>query len=56
MSQRTEDSVEHILQILADILCEKAQYQVAVLLQQQIFAPVSTVRDRIGKVLVTVES
>ena len=42
-------------QVLADVLGEEAQHEVAVLLQQLVLSPVATIRDGIREVLSAVE-
>ena len=51
MTERSRDGIEHVVQFLAHVFSQKTQHQIAVLLQQLIFAPVAAVRDRIRQML-----
>ena len=53
--QRTQNCVEHIVEILCQVFGEKSQHEIPILLQQLVFAPVATVSDRIGQVLRAVQ-
>ena len=54
-SKHPQDGVENGLQLLADVLSQKAQHEVAVLLQQLVLPPIAAIRDRIGQVLSAIE-
>jgi hypothetical protein len=55
MCQRSQDGIEHIVKVFTDVLCQEAQHEVAVLLQQRILAPVMAVGLGISQVLGTVQ-
>jgi hypothetical protein len=50
-----QDGIEHSIELLAHVLGEKAQDEVAVLLQELILAPVPAIRVRIREMLGAVE-
>ena len=47
MRHGTEDGIEDVVEMLADILCQEPQDEVPVLLQQRVFAPVTAVGMRV---------
>ena len=51
MRKRTENRVENRVQILPNVLGQKSQYPIAVLLQQLVLLPGAPVRDCIGQML-----
>jgi len=53
--QRPQDGVENIIEMYAHIFGQKPQHVIAVLLQQQILAPVAAVGIGIGQMLRTVQ-
>ena len=50
-TQHSQDGVQHLVEIFAYVLGQKAQDEIAVLLQQPVFATVAAIRIRIGKML-----
>src|SRR4030095_11461389 len=50
-----QDRIEHSIQVLAYVLGKKAQHEVAVLLQQLVLPPVTTICGRIREVLSAIE-
>jgi hypothetical protein len=54
-SERPQDRIQHQVQFLSRVLRKKAQYEVAVLLEQLILAPVTAVGDRIREMLGTIQ-
>jgi len=53
--QRSQDGVEDVVEIRANICCQKAQNEIVVLLKQHVLATVATVRIGVGKVLIAVK-
>jgi hypothetical protein len=51
VSKRSQDCIEHHIQLLAHILSKKSQYEVAVLLKQSILPSVATIRCGIREML-----
>ena len=51
MVQCPHDGVEHRVQLLAHVLGQKPQNEIAVLLQQLVLASIAPVGDRIGEML-----
>src|SRR5262245_20140753 len=54
-SKHSQNRIEHGIQVFAYVLGKEAQHEVAVLLQQLVLPPIATVRNRIRKVLSTIE-
>jgi hypothetical protein len=52
MGQRSEDPVQHFIQALSNVFGEESKHEIAILLQQNILAPVATVRFGAGKMLI----
>ena len=53
--QRTQNRVEHLVELLSSILGKESQHEAAVLLQWPILASVPAIRFRIREVLRTVQ-
>ena len=54
-SKRSQDRIEHGIEIFRDVFGKKADYKIAVLLQKLVLAPVATIRNRIWQVLAAIE-
>jgi hypothetical protein len=52
MGQRSEDPVQHFIQALSNVFGEESKHEIAILLQQNILAPVATIRFGAGKMLI----
>ena len=46
-----ENTIQHVVQLLADIFCQKTQHKIAALLKQGILAAITAVGIRVGEVL-----
>src|SRR4051812_49181729 len=55
MAQGAEDRVQHRVQIPAEVLGQKPQYQIAALLKQLVLPPVAPVRGTVGEMLRTIQ-
>ena len=55
MSQGTEDLVEDFVQSNTNILGEKSQHVVTILLQQPVFLPVASIGIAVGEMLGSIE-
>jgi len=55
MRQRSQDCIEHRIEVLAHVFGEEPQYEAAVFLQQEIFASVATVGLGVSQMLAAVE-
>src|SRR5699024_3754585 len=55
MCHRPQNRVQDDVELLADVLGEEAQHQIAVLLQQLILAQIAPVRDGIAEVLSAIQ-
>ena len=54
MCQSAENSVEHIVEMFADVLSEESQHDVAIFLKQHVLAPVATIGLGISQMLASV--
>ena len=50
-AERTQHGIEHQVEILADVLCQKAKDEVVVLLEELVLAPIPAVRHGVCEVL-----
>ena len=50
-SQCSKNPVENRIEFLGEVLGEKTEHQLSVLLQELVFAPIATVRDRVCQML-----
>ena len=55
MKERGQDGIENQIKIFAHILRQESQYEISVLLQQGIFAPIPAVRFGVGQMLRAVQ-
>src|SRR5260370_10281467 len=55
MRQRPDDGIQNLIEALANIFAQKPQHMISVLLQQNILAPVTSVRLGISQVLNTIQ-
>jgi len=49
MNERSQDGVKNMVQVFAGILCQEAQYEISILLQQGIFPPMPAASLGIGE-------
>ena len=54
-AERTQHRIEHEVEVLADVLCQKAQHEVVVLLEELVLAPIPAVRHGVREVLGAVQ-
>src|SRR2546422_8338735 len=55
MNERSQDGIENQIKVFAHILRQESQYEISVLLQQCIFAPIPAVRFGVGQMLRAVQ-
>ena len=55
MAQRPQNSIEYRIQVPGHVLGQKAEHQIAVLLEQLVLAPVASVGQRIRQMLWTID-
>ena len=55
MGQRSQNGIQNLVEILANVLGEKPEDQIAVLLKQGIFSTISPVGVRVAQMLAAVQ-
>ena len=55
MHESSQDGIENQIKVFAHILRQESQYEISVLLQQGIFAPIPAVRFGVGQMLRAVQ-
>lgn len=55
MAERSQDRIEHQVQLPPNIFSKETQHQVSALLQQLIFPAIAAVRDRIRQMLGSIQ-
>lgn len=55
MRERSQDGIENQIKVFAHILRQESQYEISVLLQQRIFAPITAVGFGVGQMLRAVQ-
>lgn len=55
MDESSQDRIQNAVEALADILCQESKHEIAILLKQDVLAPVAPIGVGISQVLCAVQ-